>query len=136
MTWLGHTDFFYLTMEITGKELTAMVKMAFTMAAADGKFVDEEKAIITLGIAEFGLGREEIIGCVKSAERMDPAEALQVLSAMNTNQKKYATGFLAAVMTADGDIADSEVKIWQLICTLTNCPTMSVAEALSFWKNN
>lgn len=113
-----------------------MVKMAFSMAAADGKFVDEEKAIITLGMAEFGLGKEAIIGCVKAAQGMDPADALKVLSSMNSDQKKYATGFLAAVMTADGDIDDSEVKVWQLVSTLAKFPTMSIAEAIDFWQNN
>jgi uncharacterized tellurite resistance protein B-like protein len=123
-------------MELQGKQLAALVKMAFSMAAVDGKFADEEKAAITFGMAEFGLSKELILGCVAVAKDMEVSEAFSILSSMNTSQKKYATGFLATVMAADGDIADDEIKMWQLICTLAQFPTMTVAEALNFWKNN
>lgn len=123
-------------MRFTGKELTAVIKMAFSMAAADGKFVDEERDAITFGMAEFGMGRNEILSCVAAAQKMEASEAFAILSSMNPMQQKYATGYLAAVMAADGDVADSEVKMWQLICTLAQFPTMTVGEALSFWQNN
>ena len=123
-------------MVFQGNQLAALVKMAFSMAAVDGKFADEEKAAITLGMAEFGLNKDMIIACLAVADEMNAGEALGILTSMNTEQKKYATGYLAAVMAADGDIADDEVKMWQLICTLAQFPTMSVIEALTFWKNN
>ena len=39
-------------------------------------------------------------------------------------------------MAADGEIADSEVKLWSLITMLCGLPEMSLGEALSFWSNN
>ena len=129
----------YITLKIMqfqGNQLAALVKMAFSMASVDGRFADEEKAAITWGRAEFGLSKELILACVTVAQEMEASEALNILSNMTTTQKKYATGYLAAVMAADGDIADSEVKMWQLICTLAQFPTMNIAEALSFWRNN
>lgn len=123
-------------MQFTGQELTALIKMGFSMASADGKFVDEEKAAITFGMLEFGLDKDMIVGCVALAANMEPAEALAILAGMDSTQKKYATGFLATVMAADGDIDDSEVKMWQLICTLAGFPTMNIAEALDFWRKH
>ena len=123
-------------MQFSGKELTALIKMAFSMASADGKFADEEKEIITFGMAEFGLGQEEIVACVTAAQKMETAEAFSVLSSMDVEQQKYAVGYLAAVMASDGEIDDSEIKMWQLICTLADFPARSAGEALEFWQNN
>lgn len=39
-------------------------------------------------------------------------------------------------MAADGEIAASEVSMWQLLSTLAQLPTMTVAEALLFWNNH
>lgn len=123
-------------MQFTRKEFAALVQMAFKIAAADGKFADEEKAAITLGLAEFGLSAAEAKGCVLAARDMDAAEALATLSGMDSSQKKFATGFLAAIIAADGDVDSSEISMWQLISTLCSFPTMQFGEAIKFWANH
>ncbi len=123
-------------MQFTGLQLSSLIKMAMSIASADGKFLDEEKAAIILGMAEFGLDKEGVTGCLIVARDMEPAQALGVLSGMSTEQKKYATGYLAFVMAADGDVDDSEVKMWQLISTIAGFPTMNIKEALDFWKSH
>lgn len=117
-------------------ELCALIKMAFSIAAADGKFVDEEKTAIAFGMAEFGLDANEMKKMTDMTVQLDATAALSILSSMDSSQKKYATGYLAAVMAADGDVDPSEVKMWQLISTLAGFPTMSFAEALSFWTSH
>lgn len=123
-------------MEFSGKELSALVKMGVAMAAADGKLADEEKAAIVLGMAEFGLDEEAVKAHLALAKSMTPVQALSILTAMDTSQQKFATGFLATVMVSDGDIDDSEVKLWQLVCTLCGFPTMTIAEAVEFWRTH
>lgn len=123
-------------MQFRGIELSALIKMAFNIAAADGKFVDEEKAAITFGMAEFGLDKDGIAATLLIAKEMDATAALATLSSMTTEQKKYATGFLAAVIAADGDVDSAEIKMWQLICTLASFPTMIFQEALKFWTSH
>lgn len=123
-------------MEFSGKELSALVKMGVAMAAADGKLADEEKAAIVLGMAEFGLDEEAVKAHLALAKSMTPVQALSILTAMGTPQQKFATGFLATVMVSDGDIDDSEVKLWQLVCTLCGFPTMTIAEAVEFWRTH
>lgn len=123
-------------MQFNGKELTAIVKNAIAMAAADGRFAEEEKAAIILELAQFGVSKEQAALMLINAEQMDAVEALAVISSMDLMQKKYVTGFLAAIMAADGDIDDSEMKVWSLISALANLPTMTMFEALDFWKNH
>lgn len=48
--------------------------------------------------------------------------------------EKYVTGYLATIMAADGEIADSEVSLWRLISTLANLPAMNIGEAITFGR--
>ena len=123
-------------MEYTGKQLSALVNLGMAMAAADGRIADEEKAAIGLELVKFGVTADDVTNLILAAQLMSPADALITISAMNNEQKKYATGYLAVIMVADGEIADSEIKLWKLICALGSFPTMTIEEALNFWKNN
>lgn len=123
-------------MTYTGKQLSALVNLGMAMAAADGRIADEEKVAMSLELVKFGVTTDEVTDLLTAAQAMSSADALITLSAMTDGQKKYATGYLAAIMAADGEIADSEVKLWQLISTLGSFPTMTIKEALLFWKNN
>ena len=123
-------------MEFNGKQLSALVKLGIAMAAADGRIADEENVAISFELAKFGVSVDEAGDLLATAQAMSPADALITISALNNEQKKYATGYLAAIMAADGEIADSEVKLWQLICTLGGFPSMNIRDALLFWKNN
>lgn len=123
-------------MEYTGKQLSALVKLGVAMASADGKVADEETFAISAELAKFGVTANEVMMLLKGAKEMSPADALTIISAMNSEQKKYATGYLAVIMVSDGEIADSETKLWQLICALGGFPAMTLEEALNFWKNN
>ncbi len=123
-------------MTYSGLELSALVKMGIAMASADGRIAEEEKIAIVMELAAFGVGKSDVESLLKASQTMEASQALGILASMTTEQKKYATGYLAAIMASDGEIADSEVKMWQLICTLGAFPTMNVHEALSFWKSH
>jgi len=123
-------------MTYSGLELAALVKMGVAMASADGKFAEEEKIAIVMELAAFGVGQSDVEGLLRVSQTMEASQAFGILASMTTEQKKYATGYLAAIMASDGEIADSEVKMWQLICTLGSFPTMNAHEALSFWHSH
>jgi len=121
-------------MTLNGKQLSALVKMGVAMALADGKFEETEKVAIAMELVKFGVSSTQATQIIANSQSMDASYALATLAEMNTLQKKYATGYFAAVMASDGDIDPSEIKMWQLICTLSAFPTMNIGEALSFWK--
>ena len=123
-------------MTFTGKELSAILKMGISMAAADGKFADEEKAAICLELLKFGVSKSQFEQLLNDAEVMEASVAFAAIANMNEVQKKYVTGYLAFIMASDGDVADSEVKMWQLISSLACLPNMTMSEALTFWKNH
>lgn len=123
-------------MTYNGQQLAALVKMGISMAAADGRFADEERIAIIMELANFGVTQNQAQSLLSTAQLMDAAEALSILSSMTNEQKKYATGYLAVIMTSDGDIDPSEVKMWQVVCTLSSFPTMNISEALNFWNQH
>ncbi len=123
-------------MTFTGIELSALVKLGLAMAEADGHVDNVEQAAIASELSAFGIDGSNAPTIIAGAAVMDAAVAIGTLAAMNNVQKKYACGYLAAIMAVDGDIAASEVKLWQLICTLASFPTMTISEALTFWTSN
>lgn len=123
-------------MTYNGKELAALVKLGLAMAQADGHVDQIEQVAIASELRGFGINESNASAIIATAAVMDAAEAIATLAVMSTEQKKYATGYLAAIMASDGEIADSEVNMWQLICTLASFPTMNVHEALKFWTSH
>ena len=123
-------------MILTGNQLSALVKMGVAMALADGKVEEMEKVAIAFELVKFGVPQEDAGNIIKNSQSMDFSDALAILATMTAEQKKYATGYLAAVMASDKDIDSTEVKLWQLICTLGNFPNMNIGEALTFWKKH
>ncbi len=123
-------------MEFSANQLAAIAKLGIAMSAADGKFAEEEKKMLTLELIRFGVSRVEAIGIMTVAQNMDIQAAYDEVRKMNLNQKKYVTGYLAAIMACDGEIADVERALWSLISSLCDLPIMNMGDALKFWKEN
>lgn len=123
-------------MTYSGIQLSALVKLGLAMAQADGNVDQNEQKAIAFELCNFGIDASKAPTILAAAAAMDATDALVTIAGMTAEQKKYATGYLAAIMAADGNISDSEVKLWQLICTLASFPTMTIREALNFWTNH
>ena len=106
------------------------------MAWADGKLEDVERAAIFHEMAGFGVSDEDAKNLANEGDGMEFGEAITVLSKMTDEQKRYASGFLAAIMVCDQNIDDAEVNLWQMICTFGNFPVMTLDEALNFWTKH
>lgn len=123
-------------MQFTTLELSAALKVGFCMANADGKVEKEEMKVLAIGMAEFGVDEDQFKLLVTLADAMAPATMVSTLAAMDESQKKYVCGFLATIMISDGDIDDSEVKLWQMTSSICGFPTMTIAEAAEYWRTH
>ena len=117
-------------------QMIAIAKLAKAMIAADGKVEKTELAAMALEFTRFGVSPDALDRILSNADSMESGTAISIISLMNEAQKKYVTGYLAFVMAADGEVADTEVSMWSLISKLANLPTMTIGQALAFWKNN
>ena len=117
-------------------ELCAIVKMAKSMAAADGRLDPKELILIAAELAKFTPSSIKGSSIIDSTDRMEFDEAIRILRNLTTDEKKYVGGYLAAIMAVDGHIDAKEAVEWQLVSTLAQFPTMSAKEALDFWKSH
>ena len=122
-------------MEFTGKQLTAMLKMGLAMVEADGKVTEEEKMALTLELMKFGVTPDQLKILLPAANAMSAEDSLIIAASMSEHQKKYVTGYLSMIMACDG-VDDSEVKLWRVLSHICGFPTMTISQALEFWKNH
>lgn len=64
------------------KEFAAIVRLAISMAAADGVFAENEKKAIGLELARFGVSESNMPSLFAAAQAMDAAEALDYMANM------------------------------------------------------
>lgn len=123
-------------MNLKGIELTAMLSAGMILSNADGRVVDEEKEILVRELKSFNVTNQEAEIYLKVAIDLSVEQTVEVLKAMSPEAKKYACGYLAAVMVCDGDIAEIEVEGWRAFSGACEFPGMTLGEALEFWRNN
>ncbi len=122
-------------MIFTNQELAAILRLAHAMANADGKITNEETQMIVLEMKRFGVGLNNAQLIAEIGDKMSYGECCQMVSNMTAEEKKYVTAFLGTLICADGDVDDSEMKLWSLISTLCDLPTMNIFEAVKIMAN-
>lgn len=122
-------------MVFTNEELSAILRLAHAMANADGKITKEETGMIFLELHRFGVDQAKAKLLAEIGDKMSYAEACQIVSRMTTQEKRYVTAYLGTLICADGDINDSELKLWSLITALCDLPQMSIGEAIQIMAN-
>lgn len=123
-------------MTLNGQELAAVLKAGHAMVQADGKVEESELKVLFGELANFGVSSEQAQLMMVAADAMEASAMFEILTNLSIEAKKYVAGYLAAIMISDNDIDESEVTMWKLICTLSKFPTMSLHEAVTFWRNN
>lgn len=123
-------------MQLNGLELTAILSAGMILSNADGRIAPEEKTILINELKSFNVTDEEAETYLKVAIELTVEQTVDVLKAMSINAKKYACGYLGAVMLSDGDVDDNEMEAWRAFSEACDFPTMTLREALEFWQNN
>ena len=123
-------------MDLKGIELTAMLSAGMILSNADDHVTDEEKGILIKELASFNVTDTEAEIYLKVAIDMTVDQTVDILKAMSYEAKKYACGYLGAVMLVDGDVDENEMESWRVFSEACHFPTMTLGEALNFWKNN
>lgn len=123
-------------MKLKTLQLAAMIKAGQAMAEADRAVDNEEVAVIANEMLMHSVPKHDVKGIYELADQMAPSSMLSTLTAMSEEKKKYVCGFLAAVMAANGEVAEAEVSVWRLISTLAGFPETTVEEALTYWQEH
>jgi len=116
-------------MKFTGHQLAAIFRLGHAMADADGTIEDEETQVIISELARFGLDEDEVGAVIDAGADLTGTEAMSVVSEMTDEQKAYVAAYLGVIMANDGDIDDNELKLWRFVCTVCDCPEMTIEQA-------
>ncbi|MBQ2882744.1 MAG: tellurite resistance protein TerB [Alphaproteobacteria bacterium] len=122
-------------MTFTNQELAAILRLAHAMAMADGKVTNDETHMIVNEMRRFGVSLNNAKLIEEIGVKMSHGECCQVVSNMTTEEKKYVTAFLGTLICIDGDIDDTEMKLWSLISAMCDLPTMNIFEAVKIMAN-
>ena len=123
-------------MNLTGIELAAILSAGMILSNADGNIADEEKEILIKELTFFNVTDAEAEIYLDVATTMTVEQTVETLKAMSDEAKTYACGYLGAVMLCDGDIDENEMEGWRAFSAACEFPTMTLGEALEFWRNN
>ena len=123
-------------MNLQGIELTAMLSAGMILSNADGEIAPEEKEILIKELVSFNVTDEEAEVYFNVATEMSVDQTVEILRGMSPEAKKYACGYLGAVMLCDGDVDDNEMEGWRAFSSACDFPTMTLGEAIKFWRNN
>lgn len=122
-------------MIFNGKEMTAVIKMAKAMIAADGRIEKNEVTVMSNELIRFGVSQSQLNDLLTLADAMDATEAFAIVAGFDDERKKYVASYLGTIMVSDGDVDDKERALWSLISTLCDLPTMTVGEAVQNMAN-
>ena len=122
-------------MIFTNQELAAILRLAHAIADADGKVSKEETQMIVLEMTRFGVDQSKGRVITDIGAKMPYGECCQIVSNRTAEEKKYVTAFLGTLICADGNIDDSEMKLWSLISAMCDLPTMNIFEAIKIMSN-
>ena len=106
--------------------------MVHLMVIADGKVKDEEISVISSEAAKFGISPQEFGEIFTKAKDMESAYAVEIISKMTFEQRKYVAAYLGTVMAIDDDIDDTEIALWRLLSQMCGLPSMTVGEAICY----
>lgn len=117
-------------MTFTGKQLAAIFRLGHAMADADGIIKDEETDVILREMASFGVTQDQFSAIIDAGGDLTGHEAMAIVADMDDEQKAYVAAYLGVIMAVDGDIDDNELTLWRFVCTMCECPEMTLEEAL------
>ena len=125
----GHNN--TIIMGLTRRQLVALAQLVAAMFASDEK-LKKEFFVMEEGFWHLteSVDRADQVKVLSEARNMDSSEAVSIIRNLDEDQKFIVTAFLGAMCAVDGDIADTEMVVYNLIARLYNLPMMNVAQII------
>lgn len=116
-------------------EKRAVYCIAKAMVLADNNVDRNEMQVLVQEMRRMGCSQDELIQIEESNSSIKPTVALARISEMSSEKKRYVCAFLGAMMIVDGDVDESEKKLWGLVSAFCDFPEMTVGEAVKYMAN-
>lgn len=123
-------------MKFTKLQLAAVYKLGQLMALADGRIDEAEKQhlIYTFSKLAIANGYKDFSVISQCASAMEDADVVPAIIGLENEQKAYVVAFMGVLVAIDGDIAEKEMQLYQLVCKMCGLTPVSLATCLDVWK--
>lgn len=111
-------------------QLAAIIKVAEAMIAVDGKVENVETALYGREMVRIKVSAEEFEAAYQQSCNLKYGEALKTISMFSHTEKKHVAALLLAIMAIDGNIDESEQKLWSFVSNLCSFPSITVKDVL------
>lgn len=120
-------DYENLDLKFKKIELVAILKVALDMASVDGNIDSIESDVIYTQMMRFGVTHEELSALSEDAIlNMKPHVAMSIIDEMTYIQKQYVQALLVIIMSADGEIHETEMKVLQIVTMCCGLPPINM----------
>jgi len=114
-------------MWFTDREKQAIQTVACAMGAADDEADAREVVLITLV--------NEKLGIPSDISTIDLGSAMNVISAMTAEEKRFVCAYMGTLLSIDGDIDPREMLFWGLLTERCHFPEMTIEAARNYMSN-
>ena len=118
-------------MYFTSEEKKAIARVAAEMTLADGNVAPKEVLFNVAVYRKLGITTSEM----ESSSSVSLSSAMHTISKMTSEEKKFVSAYLGAIIIVDGDISDKEMTLWRTISTICEFETMHLADTPEILKN-
>lgn len=122
-------------MKFSKKELEAVLKITVAMASADGIVTEIETNFIAYELSRFGVEPAQTGALIDETVALPFETAISVIKSLDEEQKYYVCAFMAGVMSCDGEVDTTELRLWQYTCQLCSLPHTTLDDAIEYMHN-
>lgn len=122
-------------MKFSKKELEAVLKITVAMASADGVVTEIETNFIAYELSRFGVEPAQTGALINETVALPFETAISVIKSLDEEQKYYVCAFMAGVMSCDGEVDTTELRLWQYTCQLCSLPHTTLDDAIEYMHN-
>ncbi len=121
-------------MNLTGRELGALMYVAREVINVDGVVADQESTVFTNVFSQFGMTNEQVKLLFNSACEAGPEAAIDIVSRLGAEQKVFASALVTILVAADGKLEDDELELYTNLLKVCNLPYLTIDQALEVLK--
>lgn len=122
-------------MKFSKKELEAVLKITVAMASADSVVTQIETNFIAYELSRFGVEPAQTGALIDETVALPFETAISVIKSLDEEQKYYVCAFMAGVMSCDGEVDTTELRLWQYTCQLCSLPHTTLDDAIEYMHN-
>ncbi len=117
-------------MNLTGRQLGALMYVAKEVINVDGDVADEESTVFSNVFSQFGMTTEQVRLLLNAATEAGPEAAIEIITNLGEEQKTFASALVTMLVASDGQLEDEELEIYSNLLKVCQLPYLTIDQAI------